>query len=150
MIRNGISSLHFWPLMVCVGQREISHWSQRGCWQPPPPPTRKCFRKFLVWGTNATTWVGVVRRKRSVQTLENCKSLQVVVEAAPQTSLCRHALLLCFLLSTAHRMLKRDLGYHPYKLQIVQELKETNFARWKDFCKHYLHLQLPGGTESIF
>ncbi len=39
-------------------------------------------------------------------------------------------------------MLKRDLGYHPFKLQIVQELKVTDFAGWKDFCEQFLHLQL--------
>ncbi len=44
-------------------------------------------------------------------------------------------------------MLKHDVGYHPYKLQIVQELKETNFARWKDFCEQFLCLQLPEDRE---
>ncbi len=39
-------------------------------------------------------------------------------------------------------MLKCDLGYYPYKLQTVQELKEINFSRWKDFCEQFLHLPL--------
>ncbi len=44
-------------------------------------------------------------------------------------------------------MLKYDLSYYRYRLQIVQELKETNFVRWKDFCQQFLHLQLPEDTE---
>ncbi len=61
-------------------------------------------------------------------------------------SFCRHASLLHFSLSTAHRMLKHDLGYQPYKLQIVQELKKTDL----DFCKQFLHLQLLEDTELFF
>ncbi len=38
-------------------------------------------------------------------------------------------------------MLKHDLGYYHYKLQIVQQLRETNFTQWKDFCGQFLHLQ---------
>ncbi len=38
-----------------------------------------------------------------------------------------------FSLSSAQRMLKHDLGYHLYKLKIVQQLNETDFSIWKDF-----------------
>ncbi len=67
------------------------------------------------------------------------EKLWAAVEAALQTSLHHHthACSLHFLLSTAHRMLKHDFGYHPYKLHIVQELKETYFARKKDFCDQF-------------
>ncbi len=44
-------------------------------------------------------------------------------------------------------MLKHDLSYHPYKLQIVEELEETDSARWKHFCEQFLHLQLQEDTE---
>ncbi len=48
-------------------------------------------------------------------------------------------------------MLRPDLDYRPYKLQIVQELKEINFAiRWKDSCYWFLHLQLSEDTELFF
>ncbi len=47
-------------------------------------------------------------------------------------------------------MLKHDVGYHPYKLQIVQELKETDFVRWKNFCKQFLYLELLEDTELFF
>ncbi len=53
----------------------------------------------------------------------------------------------CFSLSAAHQMLKYDLGYHPYQLQIVQECKETDFAGWKDFLEQFLHLQLSEDVE---
>ncbi len=44
-------------------------------------------------------------------------------------------------------MLKHDVGHNPYKLQIVQESKETDFAWWKDFWEQFLDLQLPEDTE---
>ncbi len=37
-------------------------------------------------------------------------------------------------------MLKHDLDYHLYKLQIVQTLKETNFALQKNVYKQFLYL----------
>ncbi len=47
-------------------------------------------------------------------------------------------------------MLKNNLSYHPYKRQMVQESKETNFAKWKDFCKQFLYLQLLEVAELSF
>ncbi len=47
-------------------------------------------------------------------------------------------------------MSQHDLGYDLYKRQIVQELKETDFARWKDFCEQFLYLQLLEDTEHFF
>ncbi len=44
-------------------------------------------------------------------------------------------------------MLKHDLDYNSYKLQIVQRLKETDFVRWKDFRKQFLHSQLLENLE---
>ncbi len=38
----------------------------------------------------------------------------------------------------------------PYKLQIVQLLKETDFARWKDFCEQFLCLQLLEDLDFFF
>ncbi len=38
----------------------------------------------------------------------------------------------------------------PYKLQIVEELNKTDFAWWKNFCKQFLHLQLPEDKELFF
>ncbi len=32
-------------------------------------------------------------------------------------------------------------------LRLVQELKETDFVRWKDFYKQFLYLQLPKDKE---
>ncbi len=63
----------------------------------------------------------VVKRRKSVRTAETCEKLQAAIEVALRTLLRRHASSLCFLLSTAHRMLKHDLGYQPYKMLIVQE-----------------------------
>ncbi len=44
-----------------------------------------------------------------------------------------------FLAQYSTSNVKHDLGYHyPYKLQIVQELKEIDFARWEDFYEQFL------------
>ncbi len=93
------------------------------------------------WETNAATSVAV-GRKRSVQTVENCEKLRVVVEVTVWTSFCQHSSSLHFSHSIEHQMLKHDLGYHPYKL--------SNFVRWKDFCKLFLRLQLQDDTKLFF
>ncbi len=51
--------------------------------------------------------------------------------------------------STAHRKLKHDLANHPYKLQIVQELKETNLGTWEDFCEQFLHFAIAGKQRVV-
>ncbi len=77
---------------------------------PPCVTASKWMKTFLE--TSAAASVRVVGRKRSLRTAKNCEKLRVAVEAVLQTSLCLDASLLCFLLSTAHRMLKHDLRYH--------------------------------------
>ncbi len=66
----------------------------------------------------------------------------MAVGVALQTSLHQQTSSSHFLLCTVHQMLNYNLGYHLYKLQIVQELKETNFPQQKDFCEQFLYLQL--------
>ncbi len=80
------------------------------------------------WETSAVISVRVVGMKRSVQTAKNCGKLRATIDVTPQTSLCEHASMLHFSLSAAHQMLKHDLGYHTYKLQIVQNLKKKQFC----------------------
>ncbi len=70
----------------------------------------------------------------------NGQEMRAAVKAAPQTSL-QYASSLHFSLSAVHRMLKYDLGHHPYKLQIVQQMKEPDFAGWTDFYKQFSYLQ---------
>ncbi len=60
-----------------------------------------------------------------------------VVKAALQTSLHRYASLLHFSLSTAHRMLKHDLDYHPYNLHIVQESNKPILPDGKIFANSF-------------
>ncbi len=77
------------------------------------------------------------------------KKLRAAVRAAPQISLCRHASPLRFSLNIAHQMLKHYLGYHPYKLQIVQELKETDSARQKDFWEQFMQIASTGRHTDV-
>ncbi len=100
----------------------------------------------------ASRWKDFAKQvqQHQLQTVESCEKQWAAVKVAPQTSLCQHTSLLHFSLSTAHRMLKHDLGYHLYKLQIAQELKKTNSAIWKDIFKHFSHLQLPEDIELFF
>ncbi len=107
----------------------------------------KCVKKFQK--TGAATSVRVVGRKRSVWTVQNCEKLRAVVEVASHTSLCQHASSLHVLFSIAHPMLKHDLRYHPCKLQIVRELKKTDFTvaitkRYGIFFSNVVYFELNG------
>ncbi len=88
--------------------------------------------------TSAATSVGGGRkegRKRSVGTIENCKKVRVAVKVALGTLLRRHTSSLLFSLGRAHWMLKHDLGYHPYKVQIVQELRRNWLSQTERFLQ---------------
>ncbi len=84
---------------------------------------------------------------------EELRKTAASVKGALQTSLRQHSSL-HFSFSTAHRMLKHDLGYHPLHklqiLQIVQKSKETNFARWKDFCEQFLAFVITRRQQNFF
>ena len=41
---------------------------------------------------------------------------------------------------SVHRILHKDLHYHPHKIQVAQELSEQGSVRWLRFCNEFLDL----------
>lgn len=75
---------------------------------------------------------------RSVRTPENIERVRVAMTRSPRTSARRHSIGLRISNSSLRRVLKLDLHYHPYKIQVVQALNENDFAARRHFCETFL------------
>ena len=62
-------------------------------------------------------------RRRNVRTEENIAAVNESVEEDPNLSIRRRSQELGLCPSTTWKILRKDLGLHPYKIQLVQELK---------------------------
>ena len=75
-------------------------------------------------------------RRRNVRTEENIAAVNESVEEDPNLSIRRRSQELGLCPSTTWKILRKDLGLHPYKIQLVQELKprdhymRRSFADW--------------------
>ena len=75
-------------------------------------------------------------RRRNVRTEENIAAVNESVEEDPNVSIRRRSQELGLCPSTTWKILRKDLGLHPYKIQLVQELKprdhdmRRSFADW--------------------
>lgn len=96
-------------------------------------------RKFEGKGTiNDTRHNSGIGRPRSVRTKENIDAIDGLITETPQKSVRRvlHELNGNISKSSVHRILKFDLKLIPYKISVMQHLKETNirsrleFAHW--------------------
>jgi len=75
-------------------------------------------------------------RRRNVRTEDNIAAVNESVEEDPNLSIRRRSQELGLCPSTTWKILRKDLGLHPYKIQLVQELKprdhymRRSFADW--------------------
>ncbi|XP_045504404.1 uncharacterized protein LOC123701036 [Colias croceus] len=77
--------------------------------------------------TGNTTGSKKSGRPRSVRTVENIELVASSVQRQPQLSIRKRQSQLGMSRATVHRILRSDLNLKPYKIQIVQELRETDF-----------------------
>ncbi len=99
-----------------------------------------------------TTNIHCHSNERMVRMLKNVKHVRSMMEydsRGIQTLLRRAATSLHLLHTALHQIPLRDLSYHLYKLQVIQELKLTDFAKKWDFCKQFLCFRIPD-TDSFF
>lgn len=94
------------------------------------------------WVTNFEN-VGETTRKRggstrSVRTPENIEHVRVAVGRSPRRSARRQSAALGISDRSVRRILRLDLHHHPYKIQVVQELNENDFAARRQFCETFL------------
>ena len=75
-------------------------------------------------------------KPKTVRTPENTADVAESVREAPSTSIHRRSQQLNISETSLRRILHKDLGMTPYKVQLVQELKPTDhpmrfrFAKW--------------------
>ena len=75
-------------------------------------------------------------KPKTVRIPENIAAVAESVREAPSTSIHRRSQQLNISKTLLRRILHRDLGMTPYKVQLVQELKQTDhpmsfrFAKW--------------------
>jgi len=75
---------------------------------------------------------------RTVRTPENVEAVRNAVEQSPRRSAVHYAQALRLSDTTVQRILHQDLNFHPYKLMLVQELKQQNFGRRTTFAETML------------
>lgn len=74
-------------------------------------------------------------RARTIRTPVNIQAVRDAVIRSPHRSIRRHAASLQLHSSSVRRILVQDLKCHPYKLQIVQELKPNDHVMRQQFCE---------------
>lgn len=75
---------------------------------------------------------------RSSRTPENIELVESSLREKLRLSIRKRAASLGLPRAIIHEILKKDLKFHPFKIQIVQELKESDFDLRKKFCETML------------
>jgi len=73
--------------------------------------------------------------KRTQRTPQNIEAVRTSFEKSPRRSVRKQAAALDLRRTTVCRILHNDLNFQPYKIQIVQELKPTDYMARLEFCK---------------
>lgn len=95
-----------------------------------PVPTRNTIMR---WVNNFRETANATNKKRpgkkkTVRTPETIERVRSALHTSPARSARRHAASLNLSRESVRRILVEDLGFHPYKLLITQELKITDHA----------------------
>jgi hypothetical protein len=68
---------------------------------------------------------------------ENTERVQAATGRGPRRSVRRHSVALNLSSTSLRRILQYNLHFHPYKLHIVQELSDRDFAYRSVFCEQF-------------
>jgi ribosomal protein L25 (general stress protein Ctc) len=77
-------------------------------------------------------------KRRTVRTTEKVGRVMTAFHHSPQQSARHHAVSLNISSSSVQQILWKDLQFHPYKIQVLQELKERDFISHTNFCRVFL------------
>lgn len=103
-----------------------NHYNLRYAHQGPSANLiKQWIRKFQVSGS--TVCSKPRGRRRSVRNEINIEAVNAAVRQNPHRSIRKHAFALHLNRSSVQRILKKDLHYHPYKIQLVQALKNDDY-----------------------
>ena len=92
--------------------------------RPAESTTRRLIRKFETTGSVADEAVPV--RQRNARSFENIVAVRNSVRENPRQSIPRRAQELGLSVTSTWRIMRRDLGLYPYKVQLTQELKPND------------------------
>ena len=116
---------------VVATQRAFRRYFRLG--RRAPVPDRKT---MVLWVWNMRATGSTLKRKppgrpRSVRTPENVQTVRASIEQSPRRSARKHAAALGISDRSVRRMLHQELGMHPYKMMLAQELSdfERNIPR---------------------
>lgn len=74
-------------------------------------------------------------RQRNARSAENIAAVRDSVQENPKQSIPRRAQELGLSKTSTWRILRRDLGLHPYKIQLTQELKANDHRQRREFAQ---------------
>lgn len=77
--------------------------------------------------------VSVPVRQRSARSEENIAAVAASVQADPRQSIPRRSQELGISRTSLWRILRKDLGLHPYKIKLTQELKPLDHRKRREF-----------------
>ena len=105
-------------------------------------PTRQT---ILNWVTQFRTTAPIVNKKppgrpRTVRTPGNVRRVAHAFQRSPQRSAHRHSIALHLAPRTVQRILHEDLKFHPFKIQVVQQLLPCDLKQWSECCRKLLHM----------
>ncbi|XP_054260262.1 uncharacterized protein LOC128996153 [Macrosteles quadrilineatus] len=77
---------------------------------------------------------------RTARTPQNVDRVRDAIQRSPGRSARRHATELGLSKSTVKRILHKDLGFHPYKIMIVQKLNDADYQQRVMFAETMLNM----------
>lgn len=99
---------------------------------------------ITLWAKNFESTGNVLQKRggseKTSRTPENIERVRVALTRSPRKSARRHSLELGLSNRTLRRILKNDLKFHPYKMQIVQHLKPQDYNNRVRFCEQMLNV----------
>ena len=102
------------------------------------------------WRETGSVQVKFRTRRNPVRSPENIQRVRIALERSPRRSVRRHSQLLNLSDRSVQRILHHDLHFHPYKLQIVQDLTAAHKALHVRCCQQMVHTHslTLGGSSS--
>ena len=116
-----------------------------------PVPDRKM---ILLWVLNMRATGSALKRKppgrpRSVRMPENVQMVRASIEQSPRHSARKHATALGISDRSVRRMLHQELGMHPYKMMLAQELSERDWETHRTLCQE-VQQHIPRAAVVLF
>ena len=129
-IRKFRTQYNIQPKGAVPNYRTILHWVELFKKTGSTLPPKKC------------------NHKSKVRTPENIEKVRKAVQQSPMRSARKQALALEMSSRTVRRILHKDLGFHPYKMIVVQELFDRDFIN-RSRCSQQILEKVPQNCHFI-